>query len=239
MKMGFGVQAILRILPVLIVAECLSGCVAHRIGSLPTILADAGRGSGNFVRARQTLANMFPSRYRATQRAIISVGGKQFTCDGVLTAAPDKGRELAIVSNLGAVTGLRVRPDGECELLKITPLFPAEWSRRFVAEDLRCLFVPPRNLEPAGRLADGRLVLRTKLDAERAEAWYVFAASGERWQELDLMQDNRCRYRAVIRRYGAFAGIPGEVPCEFEVDAGSHRLDLRITGLTVPTDTAP
>jgi hypothetical protein len=216
-----------------------TGCANHRVEPPLTVLPDNGRNSEAIARAQQTIANAFPPRYRATQRAIIAVGKKQFTCDGVLSAAPEKGHDLGIVSNLGVVTGLRVKPDGACEMLKITPLFPEDWSRRFVAEDLRRLFVPPTNLKPAGRLADGRLVMHTELDAAGVQTRYLFDAGGERWQELEIRQQNHCVYRASVRNYRAFAGIPGEVPCEFAVETGSHRLELRITEFTVPPEAKP
>jgi hypothetical protein len=218
----------------LIGAACVSGCSSCQVGPPLTVLPDAGRDGAVMARAQQTIAGLFPPRYRATQRAIITVGRQQFTGDGVLTVAPGEGCQLAVVSSLGAVTGLRVKPDGACELLKVTPLFREDWSRRFVAEDLRRLFLPPSLLEPAGRLADGRLVLQTAADAEGLQARYVFTADGGRWQELELVRDGRSVYHASVRRYRAFAGVPGDVPGEFEVNAGSHRLELRITELSVP-----
>ena len=218
----------------LIGAVCVSGCASSQVGPPLTVLPDAGRDGAVVARARQTIAHLFPPRYRATQRVIITVGRQQFTGDGVLTVAPGEGCQLAVVSSLGVVTGLRVKPDGACELLKVTPLFREDWSRRFVAEDLRRLFLPPALLEPVGRLADGRLVLQTGADAEGMQARYVFTADGGRWQELELVRGGRSFYHASVRRYRAFAGVPGDVPGEFEVNAGSHRLELRITELSVP-----
>jgi hypothetical protein len=185
-------------------------------------------------RAKQTIASLFPPRYRATQRAIITVRHKQFTCDGVLTAAPGEGHHLAIVSSPGTVTDLRLKADGSCELLKVTPLFRESWSRRFVARDLRWLFLPPVDLKPTGLLADGRLVLQTDAGSDGVQARYIFTATGERWQELELVRDGRSFYHVNVLRYRAFAGIPGEVPCEFEVATSSHRLELRITEFSVP-----
>jgi hypothetical protein len=211
-----------------------TGCSTHRLGPPLAVGPDDGRSGGAVAQARETIANAFPPRYRSTQRAIITVRNQQFTCDGVLTATPGQGHDLALVSSLGVVTGLRVKLDGAAELLKVTPLFREEWSRRFVAEDVRRLFVPPADLQPAGRLADGRLVLLTGPDGGGTQARYIFAARGERWQGLELVRNGRVTYRAAVRRHRAFAGLPGEMPCEFEVDAASHRLELRITELTVP-----
>jgi hypothetical protein len=218
----------------LIAAVVTSGCGTQR-GAQTLLLQDDGQSRQAVACAQQTFAHLFPPRYRAAQRAIITVGRKQFTCDGVLTAAPGEGHHLAVISSLGLVTDLRVRDDGACELLKTTPLFPATWSRDYVARDLDCLFVPPAMLKPAGRLADGRLVLQTVADSDGMQARYIFAANGERWQELELIRNGRRFSHASIRRYRAFPGIPREVPCEFEVTAASHRLELRIVELSVPS----
>jgi hypothetical protein len=223
----------LLLLLTLIAALGASGCATHRGAPARIVLPDDGENREAVSRAQQTIANLFPPRYRATQRAIISVGRQQFTCDGVLTASPGEGYHLAVVSNLGTVTDLRVKADGACELLKVTPLFRESWSRQFVAQDLRWLFVPPADLKPAGRFADGRLVLQTDAGSDGPQARYVFAAPGERWQELELIRNGRSYYRATVRRYCAFAGVPGEFPCEFEVTATTHRLYLRMAELSV------
>ena len=234
---------LLGFLALMIMALGISGCSTGPVGPPLTVQPDTAGDDAAVARAQRTIARLFPPRYRATQRALITVGQKQFTCDGVLMAAPGEGWQLAVVSSLGVVTGLRVKPDGAVELLKVTPLFREDWSRRFVADDLRRLFVPPADLRPAGRLADGRLVLQTDADAGGVQARYIFTPGGERWQELELLQNRRRIYHASVRRYRTFGGVSGEVPDEFEVNAGSHRLELRITELTVPpapgTEVAP
>lgn len=211
----------------------LSGCASNHSVPALAVLPDDGQNQTTVARAQQAIVGQFPPRYRATQRAIVTVGRQQYACDGVLTAAPDKGWQLAIVSSLGTVTGLCLKPDGACEILKVTPLFREDWSRRFVAEDLRRLFMPPADLKPAGRLADGRLVLQTDAGADGAQARYIFSAGGERWEELELVRDGHSYYRVNVRRRCAFAGVPGEIPCEFEVTAASHHLELRTTELSV------
>ena len=228
---------------VLLAALWTTGCATGPVGPPLTVQPDTGRDDAAVARAQRTIARLFPPRYRATQRVLITVEQKQFTCDGVLTAAPGEGWQLAVVSSLGVVTGLRVQPGGAVELLKVTPLFREDWSRRFVADDLRRLFVPPANLRPTGRLADGRLVLQTDADAGGVQARYIFTPDGGHWQELEVLQGRHRIYHASVRRYRAFAGVPGDTPGEFEVNAGSHRLELRITELTVPpapgTEAAP
>ena len=213
----------------------ITGCATRHDAQQLQVLSGNGTDRAAVVRAQETIAGLFPPRYRATQRSIITVRRRQFTCDGALMVSPDTGCHLAVVSSLGLVTDLRVNNDGGCEILKVTPLFHEAWSRQFVARDLRWLFLPPANPEPAGRLADGRIVLQTRAAADGMLARYVFASTGDRWQELELVKNGRSYYHVTVRRYGAFGGIPAEVPCEFDVAAGPYRLDLRIVELTVPS----
>jgi len=223
----------LVLLPCLLAAllTAAGGCATRNQLTACAVLPDDGRHPAAVQHAQQTIARLFPERYRATQRAIITAIGKQFTCDGLLTVSPTDGHHLALVSSFGAVTDLRVRADGATELLKVTPLFRADWSREFVARDLRRLFLPPDQLQSAGRLADGRLALRTAPDAGGVVAEYVFAADGSRWEELYLATGGTTFYRAEARHYLKFPAMTTEVPDEFEVSAESYRLELRITAL--------
>jgi hypothetical protein len=215
----------------------LSGCVSPR-SYLVAPLAGIPAQEAERI-ARQHLASLFPPQYRSVQRAIITVGRKQFTCDGVLVVSPGEGHHLAVVSNLGVVTELRLNADGTCDILKVTPLFQESWSRRFVARDLRWLFVPPVNLEAAGRLADGRLALESRgATGDATTTRYIFSPGGERWEELELLRDGCCFYRVEVRRYRAFAGCPAEVPSEFRVTSKSYRLELRVAELSVPASRA-
>ncbi len=216
----------------IIPALLLGGCVSQRSELVrPLVTLETGANQDAIQRAQRAVANLFPPQYRATQRAIVTVGRRQFTCDGVLTASPVEGHHLAVVSSFGVVTDLRVKSDGACEILKVTPLLREDWSRQFVARDLRWLFAPPGPLEPAGWLADGRLVLQTRPTADGLVARYIFNLSGERLQELELVRNARSFYRVSVRRYRAFAGSATEVPCEFEVSAESYHLNLRIAEL--------
>ena len=217
----------------------LCGCATQNHFAALAVLPDDGTNRLAFSRAEQTIQNLFPARYRATQRAIVTAGGKQFTCDGLLQVSPAEGHHLAIVSSFGVVTDLRVRPNGDCELLKVTPLFREDWSRRFIARDLRWLFVAPANLQPAGRLADGCVVLQTAPDSAGVMARYIFTADGTRWQELDLMRDGKTFYRAIPKNFRKFAGTRAEAPSSFEVGAEAYRLELRIAELIIPKEAQP
>jgi hypothetical protein len=210
------------------------GCAMQNHFVTLTVLPEDGNNQTAFSRAEQTIKNLFPAQYRATQRAIVTAGGKQFTCDGLLKVSPTEGHHLAIVSSFGVVTELRVKADVDCELLKVTPLFREDWSRRFVARDLRWLFIAPANLRPAGQLADGSVVLETAPDSAGVMAEYIFSADGVRWQALDLIQNGSTFYRAVPKNFRKFSGTSAEIPGGFEVSAEAYRLELRIAELAVP-----
>jgi hypothetical protein len=218
------------LLPVLM-ACAAGGCATATSLPARSLLPDDGSRPGAIERAQRTLEHVFPAAYRSTQRAIITARGKQFTCDGLLAVSPTGGHHLALVSSFGTVTDVRVTPAGQVEVLKETPLLRADWSRRFVARDLQRLFIPPDRLEPAGRLADGRLVLQTAPDAGGVTAEYIFAADGSRWEELDLAARGQTFYRASATHYLTFPGMATEVPGEFEVNAEVYRLELRLATL--------
>jgi len=188
-----------------------------------------------YTQTQAALQKLFPPHYRATQRAIITAGGKQFTCDGLLQVSPTEGYHLAIVSSFGVVTDLRVATNGDCTLLKVTPLFREDWSRRYVARDLNRLFVAPSALQPAGHLANGNLILQTAPDAAGVTAQYVFSPDGSRWLELNLSRAGKIFYRAVPGHFRKFSGVTAEIPTSFEVQAENYRLELRTAELILPT----
>ncbi len=217
----------------------LTGCAARHQFATPTVIPDNRSDRTAFLRAEQTIKNLFPPQYRSTQRAIVTAGGKQFTCDGLLQVSPADGHHLAIVSSFGVVTDLRVKANGDCQLLKVTPLFREDWSRRFVARDLHRLFGAPANLQPAGRLADGNVVLQTAPDSTGVTARYIFSADGARWQELNLLLDGKSFYQAVPKNFRKYPGTNTEIPGAFAVSAETYRLELRIAELTVAKEAQP
>jgi hypothetical protein len=228
------VRLAIKILFVAPLVTLAAGCAAQHPSATLTVLPDDGHAQAPCSRAGQTIKNLFPPQYRSTQRAIVTAGGRQFTCDGLLEVSPTEGHHLALVCSLGVVTDLRVKADGGCEVLKVTPLFREDWSRRFVARDLRWLFIPPPNLQPAGLLADNSIVLETAADSAGVTAAYIFSPDGARWQALDLIQNGTIFYHAVPKNFRKFPGTSDEIPGGFEVSAQSYRLDLRIAELAAP-----
>lgn len=215
-------------------ALLLGGGCASRHGHPATPFTRAGTqpSADAVAQAQRSVALLFPPSYRAVHRVIIRFRNGQYTCDGVHTVSPERGHHLAVVSSLGAVTALRVRGDGEPEVLKVTPLFREEWTRQYVARDLRRLFMPPAPLATVGALGPDGFTLETAADAGGTVARYGFSNDGKRLRSIELIQNGRCGYHAEVLRYRAFA--PGvEVPAEFRVQAEAYQLELRVADLTL------
>lgn len=225
-----------RILPVLLAAlllvELASGCAGRRAKAY-SVLPNDGDIGGATARARTTLAQLYPPQYRATQRAIITIGRKQFVCDGVLTVSPQDGQHLAVISTLGLVTDVRVETNGAIQLVRITPLFREAWSREFVSRDLRQLFAPKLDLEVVGRLPDKRLVLESRPTSDALVSRCIFTPSGDRLQEMEIARAGQRLYHVSVKHCHQFAGFPREIPSEFEVVAPGYRLELRTAELAV------
>ncbi|MCC7377615.1 MAG: hypothetical protein IT581_23340 [Verrucomicrobiales bacterium] len=179
------------------------------------------------VKARDVFEHRFPGNYRCVQRAVVTVGRRQFTCDGVLTAKPGEGHHLAVVSALGVVTDVRVGEDGACEVGKVTPLMREQWSRDYVARDLQVLFSTPRHLTNGGRLADGSVVLQAGPDASGLLLRYAFTPEGDRWEAVEMSRNGRQLYHARVARYRQVAGAGRELPSAFEVFAETYQLSLQ------------
>ena len=216
-------------LGVVLALVCAGGCLTGPVRDpAPWPVVSAAGDTAAFAVAQQTVRGAFPPTYRAAQRAIITVHGRQFVCDGVLTVSPAEGWHLAVISTLGLVTDLRLRTDGAAEVLKVTPLFREAWARDYVTRELRWLFTPPPALAPMGRLDDGRLVLEAPNRPEDGTARYVCSADGRRWEELELVSGGCRVFHATIFRSAPLRGWQGAVPAEIDVDSVTHQLHLRI-----------
>ncbi|MGD1086152.1 MAG: hypothetical protein ABSA47_15565 [Verrucomicrobiota bacterium] len=220
---------------------CAGGCAFQLAPAPGPTVPPSERDLPAFATARQTLREAFPAACQTTQRAIVTVGRREFACDGFLTVSPAEGWHLALISMLGLVTDVRVRNDGTTEVLKVTPLFRQDWARDYVAQELRWLFTPPPDLAPAGRLGDGRLALEGQCRADGTKARYVCSADGSRWEELEVWTGPRRLFHAKISAYRSFPGWPRALPAEIELDAGAHQLRVRtltIAAASWPTEGA-
>jgi hypothetical protein len=222
----------------LLLLVCFCGCATQRGATAWQVLPVVASETQVFAHAERALREAFPPQYRGTHRAIITASGRQFVCDGFLNVSPADGCHLALVSALGLITDVRVKADGDSEILKVTPLFREEWSREHVARELRWLFTPPPSLAPVGRLSDGRLVLEGTDAAGKVQARYLCRADDGRWEELELRVGARRVFHARLGGHRLFAGLEREIPTDIELDAGTHKLHLRIVALTVMGDSA-
>lgn len=216
---------------VLGLAAAGSGCSTAR-GPAGWRVKPAGPdGAWVTTNAVRTLQQLFAPEYHAVHRAIITRGRHQYVCDGRLSVSPREGWHLALVSALGAITDVRVQSDGTVEVLRVTPLFREDWTREHVARELGWLFIAPAELELAGRLEDGRWVLAGPRATDGVQARYLFSADGRRWEELEVVNGTRRVCHAHLGGYRSFPGFTDEVPGEMDLEADTHRLQLRIIAL--------
>lgn len=213
-----------------------SGCVSQPRSPLGQVIPAVARDAADFAAAQLAVRETFPPVYRATQRAIITVRKRQFVCDGLLSVSPIGGWHLALISTLGLVTDVRVNGDGSSEVLKVTPLLPEAWAREYVTLELRWLFKPPPPLAAAGRLNDQRLLLEAESLIDGVKARYVCSRDGRRWEQFEAWKGHRLLFHAKLADYRVFDGCSRALPAEIEVDAGTHRLNLRTAevNLAVP-----
>ncbi len=59
-----------------------------------------------------TIRQLWPDRYQATQRAVLTIRRKQFVLDAFLASDPEEGQHLAIVSTLGVGTEVQRQTNG-------------------------------------------------------------------------------------------------------------------------------
>ncbi len=224
-----------RLAAVLLPLVCLCGCATRQGAPLGQMRAFDARDAQIFARAEHTLREVFPNQYSSVHRAIITVRAREFVCDGFLTVSPVQGWHLALISTLGLITEVRVRADGSSQVLKVSALFREAWSREHVVPALRWLFAPPPRLEPAGRLADGRIVLEGSDRPDHELARYVCSPDGSRWEALEVVAGARRICHMRLGGYRSFAGLGREVPAEIELRAGTYQLHLRIVALDAPS----
>jgi hypothetical protein len=210
----------------------LCGCAGPSARRPVEAIVASGMAAETAFKASRSLAQLFPPDYRSVQRVVITMGRRQFTCDGVMEASVE-GWHLALVSPLGLVAELREKADGGCEVLQSTPLFRESWTRAFVARDLRRLFIADVSASPKGRLANGSVVLETRAGADGTTVRYTFTPDGAQLESQEIIGGGKCLYHVKVCGYKLFAGYPTAVPWDFDVDAGVYHLKLRIADLIV------
>lgn len=86
-------------------------------------------------------AKLFPAEALVTQRAVLTVHGRQFTLNGYVAKSETRGLRLVVTENFGGVLAdVLVTPGGKILVLQARPPFRPAWVKRFLAADLQCVF---------------------------------------------------------------------------------------------------
>lgn len=73
-----------------------------------------------------------------TQRAVLTIHGRQFSLTGYLALSETNGMRLILNSSLGQVMAdVLVKPDGAVYLMRPSPALRREWIEQYVAGDMR------------------------------------------------------------------------------------------------------
>ena len=92
---------------------------------------------GNSSRATRS----FPADALITQRAVLTVRGRQFTLNGYLALSGTGGKRLIIMENFSSVLAdVLVEPDGTVHVMRSSRIFRPTWIERYVAADMLCIF---------------------------------------------------------------------------------------------------
>jgi len=213
---------------VLLLLGAIGGCATRQPDPLLFPAGTTPLTAGDRARAETTLRELFPAPYRAVHRGVITQRGQQFTCDAMLSVAENRSAHLALVSALGAVTELRLEPQGTCVVLKVTPLFREAWTRKYVARDLRWLSLPPPTITDAARAVDGRILLQALGEDAVTRATYVMSAAGDQWEALELHHPRDGRSDVTVQPARRREDGGPTVPAAYEVVTPRYRLDLRV-----------
>jgi hypothetical protein len=86
-------------------------------------------------------AKLFPADALITQRAVLTIHGRQFTLNGYVAKSETRGLRLIVAENFGgALADVLVKPDGKVFVMRSSPLFRMEWIEKYIAADLKCIF---------------------------------------------------------------------------------------------------
>jgi hypothetical protein len=109
-------------------------------------------------------AREFPPDAFITQRAVLTVLGRQYSLNGYLARSSTGGQRLIVTENFGSVMAdVLVKPDGSVRVMRASPMLKRKWIERYVAGDLKCVFgggaeadCPGRMISPAHFLIERR-----------------------------------------------------------------------------------
>jgi hypothetical protein len=119
-------------------------------------------------------ARLFPAEAFVTQRAVLTVHGRQFTLNGYVGKSEARGLRLIVTENFGGVlANVLVKQGGETFVLKANPPFRPAWVEDYIAADLKCIFEDRAEANcPLQMLSDTHFVIERrgyKLDLRTVE----------------------------------------------------------------------
>jgi hypothetical protein len=86
-------------------------------------------------------AGTFPANGLITQRATLTVRGRQFALTGYVALDAERGRRLIVTELFGHVLAdVLVKPNGSAFVMRSSPMLRPAWIRRYLAADLECIF---------------------------------------------------------------------------------------------------
>jgi hypothetical protein len=86
-------------------------------------------------------AGLFPTERLVTQRAVLTVRGRQFALNGYLAQSVTGAQRLIITEIFGQVLAdVLVKRDGTVHVIRSSKLLRPGWIGRYVAADMQCIF---------------------------------------------------------------------------------------------------
>jgi hypothetical protein len=86
-------------------------------------------------------ASSSPQEELVTQRAVLTVRGRQFALNGYLAESAMGARRLIVTEMFGHVLAdILVKRDGTAQVMRSSKLLRPGWIERYVAADMQCVF---------------------------------------------------------------------------------------------------
>ena len=137
----------------------------HNLSILLLALLTAGCATPKFIEPPPIAhpARLFPADAFITQRAVLTVHGRQFTLNGYVAKSETHGLRLIVTETFGGVLAdVLVKPDGKVFVLKSNPPFRPAWVEEYIAADLKYIFK-----DDAGKNCSLEMVSNTHFVIER------------------------------------------------------------------------
>lgn len=105
-----------------------------------SLIGVAGCATPAPVNMSRPMASILPDGL-VTQRAVVTVRGRQFALNGYLAQSAIGGQRLIITEMFGHVLAdVLVKRDGTVHVMRSSKLLRPAWIRRYVAADMQCIF---------------------------------------------------------------------------------------------------